>query len=859
MLYDTGQKFFDNDAGASVVVPYLRQAGVQSLNTIEENSILIQTDVTSCGPLTVENPVFVAKHLAEGRSLPSERRIVSKKEAIEIRARQMELLEIYHPELGCKEKQKDNVPNFFPERNGNFLEDMLKYKASKLNSKFRQGGGGGMDPTITKEDKGKEPIYEPPESPISEISSDALSGTTSLPIRSTYPIKITFSSSADIDSIIKLVESTQNTSEIFSLEHPMGIFSFSYFLKLNDMEVKKIATAITKSKYPIKILFTGSNISIEGIKALADAITMAQHPMAIDLSGNKIGTVGVKALADAITKAQHPMTIDLAVNYIGDEGTKILAKAITNASHPMIIDLAWNNIGPKGGVALAEAIANAKHPMMTTIDLGVNKIGSEGGVALAKVIANAKSPMMINLTGNNIGDEGAIVLANGIANAKHPMKIDLNNNNIGPKGVKALADAITMAQHPMVIDLGLNNIDDKGAKILAGAITNAKHPMTINLSENNIGDEGAIALAVGIANAKHPMILNFIFNKIGPMGAIAIAKIIANANYPMTIKISANNIGDEGAIAFADAIAQANHSMNITLIKNGIGSKGAMAFANAISHAKYPMTIDLRNNPGIDEHAVDVIARSIANRYFLPFEITCDDPKYYELVSKYRNEIKIKLINAIFVLRKTPMPKDAIQHAIKELVVYKDTPEEKTNLNKFVTEILHPIEVAESWIRIKKLKVPVVQVFSKELDCLEKMIKVHPEEETMQRVNLLVKNIKETINKVFRRHDRAAGVAVLLTKLINPLFSLIQDLETNPNNIKELEGGVTKLAKEIEKVATPNFINSLSTTSSSNQIAEKSSNSIGEMLEPLIKEIDAIGDTRYTDLLEEDAEKVTLR
>ena len=92
----------------------------------------------------------------------------------------MELLEIYHPELGFKEKQKDNVSNFFPGKNRNSLEDMLKYRASKLNSKFRQGGGGDMDPTITKEDKGKEPIYETnPESPVSEISSDALSGTTS--------------------------------------------------------------------------------------------------------------------------------------------------------------------------------------------------------------------------------------------------------------------------------------------------------------------------------------------------------------------------------------------------------------------------------------------------------------------------------------------------------------------------------------------------------------------------------------------------------------------------------------------------------------------------------------------------------
>ena len=197
-------------------------------SAIEEESILIQTDGTSCGPLTVENLVFVAKHLAEERSLPSERRAVSKKEAIEIRARHMELLEIYHPELGFKSKQKDNVSNFFPGKNRNPLEDMFEYKTSKLNYKFRQGGGGGMDPTITKEDKGKEPIYEPPESPVSEISSDTLYGTTSLPTRTTYPINITWASSDDTDSVIKLIESTQNTTEIFSLEHPMGIFSFSH-------------------------------------------------------------------------------------------------------------------------------------------------------------------------------------------------------------------------------------------------------------------------------------------------------------------------------------------------------------------------------------------------------------------------------------------------------------------------------------------------------------------------------------------------------------------------------------------------------------------------------------------------------
>ena len=171
-------------------------------------------------------------------------------------------------------------------------------------------------------------------------------------------------------------------------------------------------------------------------------------------------------------------------------------------------------------------------------------------------------------------------------------------------------------------------------------------------------------------------------------------------------------------------------------------------------------------------------------------------------------------------LRKTPLINDPIRNIISQLVVYKDTPEERANLNRFVTGVLHSIEVAESWIQINKLKTPVIQVFLKELDCLEKMIKAHPEEETMQRVNLLVKNIKETINKVFRRRGGgAAGVEILLARLINPLFSLIQNLETNPNNINEIKKEVAKLAKEIEKVAIPNFINPLSTTSSSNQIS----------------------------------------
>ncbi len=34
LLYDTGPRFFDNDAGASIIVPYLRQKGIQSVDTM---------------------------------------------------------------------------------------------------------------------------------------------------------------------------------------------------------------------------------------------------------------------------------------------------------------------------------------------------------------------------------------------------------------------------------------------------------------------------------------------------------------------------------------------------------------------------------------------------------------------------------------------------------------------------------------------------------------------------------------------------------------------------------------------------------------------------------------------------------
>ena len=190
-------------------------------------------------------------------------------------------------------------------------------------------------------------------------------------------------------------------------------------------------------------------------------------------------------------------------------------------------------------------------------------------------------------------------------------------------------------------------------------------------------------------------------------------------------------------------------------------------------------------------------------------------------------------------------------------MLYKDAPEEQINLNRFVTGVLHSIEVAESWIQINKLKVPVIQVFLKELNCLEKMIKDYPEEETMQRLNLLVKNIKETINIVFRsqRYGREARVQVLLTKLINPIFSLIQDLETNPKNINGLEEEVAKLAEEL---AASKVIDPSSTTSSSNQISTAENNAIEKLFLPLHEEIDTFGDAQYADLPEEDAEKVTL-
>lgn len=195
--------------------------------------------------------------------------------------------------------------------------------------------------------------------------------------------------------------------------------------KLNDEDLKKIASMLENNKI-VKIIDLGANnLSSEGAKPIIEVLNTTG---VTEIIFHNVGFKwkGIKVISESIKNNTTLTRIEFSYNFLSDddEGANAIAEMLKANQTLKVIDLSHNRIN-KITKIIAEALKG--NQTLAMIDLSDNHIDDIGAQAIANMLEENKTLKVINLQRNYISDAGIAMLSQTV---REDLEINLDGQHI---------------------------------------------------------------------------------------------------------------------------------------------------------------------------------------------------------------------------------------------------------------------------------------------------------------------------------------------------------------------------------------------------------------------------------------------